>query len=337
MLHAFMIISLVYVGIGVRTLYRVIAHWRELWDDDVTIADLRIARSAAFYLLVPPAVALHELGHAVVVWILGSEVIGWMFLGYMGFVVHPSTGAIGDFAIALAGNAVTLAIGAGALAFGVLRPRHPIRNLLFVELGRQSLFLVLAFYPVLCITFDGDFRTIYNFRATPIASAIVAALNASIIGIGYFWLWKRRWKARSILVTSPRAASFLELEQRIIDNPEDGNAHRELGLLMFAAGDHPRARPHLEKALTLGVVDAHVHMALGTALLENDEAERAIFELETALNGLLRPEDRLLAEIPLIRALATSGRRDDAKARLEILMRAHPRVRALRELADRLR
>jgi tetratricopeptide repeat protein len=334
----FTLLSLFYVLVGVRCLYRVITRWHALWDDRLTQDDVKLASQAAFYLLVPPSVALHELGHAAVIWAEGFSVSSWMFLGYMGWVVPSGqSGPLGVFWTALAGNLVTLAIGVFALFWGLERPGHPVRNILWIELGRQSLFLVLIFYPLICLQFDGDFRKIYDFDATPIASGTVAVCHGVLLALGYGVLWKQRWKPRALLLSSPYALELVALEKRLGDDPGDAQAHRGMGLALFEAGDHGRALEHLKRAVEGGRADPKVRMALGSVLSTRGEHDAAIVELALALEGLLRPEERLLAELPLARSLLATGRRDEARALLAELIEKHPKHRQVRELYDRAR
>lgn len=288
-------------------------------------------------MLVPPTVALHELGHAALIWAHGLEVQDWMFIGYMGAVWHQSAGELGDFFIALAGNVTTLLIGVGALLYGLHRPGHPVRNVLYLELGRQSLFLVLTFYPAICLFFPGDFQTIYDFEETPIASGITAVVHGAILAIGWGYLWRGRWRARAALLTSPLAPVYVELERRRRESPEDAAIARDLGLFLAIAGEVRRARGLLEEALERGRADPRVYVALGGILSEAGEHERAIGLLERGLDGLLRPEERLTAELPLLRSMLALGRREQARTRLEPLLRSFPEHRELRELEDRAR
>jgi hypothetical protein len=333
----FTLLSLFYVGIGLRCLYRVATRWRDLWDDDVTRSDLSLAREASFYLLVPPTVALHELGHAALIWAQGGHVSGVRFYGYMGAVFSPSLGAIGDFAVALAGNAVTLAIGVASLMIGLRRAGHPVRNVLWIDLGRQSLFLVLVFYPALCIAFAGDFQTIYNFGRTPIASSMVALAHAAILTFGYGVLWKKHWRPRAFLLSSPAALPLVRAESRLKANPDDLSAARVLGLLYGAAQDHVRAKPHLMRVIASGHADAKVRAAHGVALAGTGEHARAVEELTAALDVMLRPEDRLDVEIALARSLLALEKPAEAAARLAPLVGAYPQNRALIELYERTR
>lgn len=306
---AFAIISIVYVFVGLSCLYRVITRWRALWDEDVTADDLKLATRAAFFLLIPPTVILHELGHAAALWIQGRAVVGWMFLGYMGAVFFVPVGGLSDFVVALAGNLVTLAIGIGTVLFAIRRPGHPVRNVLLIELGRQSLFLVLVFYPTICLWFAGDFQMIYDFKATPIASGVTAGAHGLLLALGYGVVWKRVWKPRTELLKSPTALKLVELEKRVAKDPHDLHARRELGMLYASGGSPARARMHLEAAIAGDVVDARTRLAYGTVLVALGEHARAIPELQAALNGLLRPEDRKLAEVPLAEAMRVVGQK----------------------------
>lgn len=301
---AFALLSIVYVIIGIRYLYQVVVRWRSLWDDNITPEDIRLASGAAFFLLIPPTVLLHEAGHAAALWVQDRPIVDVWFLGYMGGVLYVPVGGFADFAAALAGNLVTLFIGIGTIMWALYRPGHPIRNVLLIELGRQSLLLVLVFYPTICLFADGDFDIIYNFEQTPTASAIAAGAHGLLLALGYGVVWKRTWMPRAELLKSPDALKLLALEKKILADDGDLRAHRELGLLYAAHRDPVRTRLHLEKAISAGGVDARTHLAYGTALFALGEYARAIPELEASLAGLLKPEDRKLAQEPLAAARA---------------------------------
>jgi hypothetical protein len=294
-LAIFAAISILVLLVGLRTLLRVVQQWKNLWDDDLTRDDAKLASSASFYLLIPPTVLLHELGHAIAVWSVGLSVEGFWFLGYMGAVFHQPSTPLGNFAIALAGNVVTLLIGFACLAIGLSRPGHPVRNILWIDLGRQSLFLVLIFYPFICLIFPGDFRTIYAFHKTPVAAGITAAFHAAILFGAYKIMWPKI-KARARLLCSRQASRLIEAEQKLNADPNDLLQHRELGVLYFAAMDFDRARSHLDPLVKHGKMDAHLRLTYGTLLVEQGNYAEAIPFLEQAREGLLRPEDREAAE-----------------------------------------
>lgn len=312
-LGLFAALSLFYVLVGLHTLFLVIQRWGSLTQDVLSPEDTRLASKAAFFLLIPPSVLLHELGHAVLVWAHGLEVVDFAFYGYMGYVVpSAAAGAFGDFLISLAGNLVTLGIGLSALSFGLFRPGRPFRNILFIELGRQSLFIVLVFYPVICLAFPGDFVTIYDFKKTPVASALVAAGHALLLGPGYLWLWKKRWRPRALLLSSRHATLFVNLERQLRERPQDAAAQRQLGLLYLDAGRPEATRDLLSPLAASGQIDGHALLGLGLAELELSDFPSALSHLESAEPRLLRPEARTLALMGLGRALAALSRHDEA-------------------------
>src|SRR5687768_4667705 len=123
----FILISLFYAVIGVRVVAQVIRERREVFDRRFTQHDRSLVDQAAFFLLVPFSVALHELGHAVMVWVFGAEVTGFGFYLFAGFVSFR--GAITDVEhvlIALAGPLVSVLLAAAAITVVFLK-RPPFR------------------------------------------------------------------------------------------------------------------------------------------------------------------------------------------------------------------
>ena len=269
--------------------------------------------------------ALHELGHAVAVWGYGLTVVDWQFLGYMGWVAPSgSAGPFGDFVIALSGNVVSYLIGLAALLFPLRFPGHPARNVLFFELGRQSMFLVLVFYPVICLVFNGDFRRIYDFSATPVASGVVAFVHGMILLWGYRIWWKKRHQSRAMLLCSPVATDFLRLERAVKAEPNNYAARQQLGALFLAVGHMAEARRHLEVVVDAGVADASCKLQFATLLAEDRQTARAIPLLEDIRDKLLLPEQRYLAHVLLVRMNLLGGRPEIALNQVEALRRARP-------------
>src|SRR5450631_3818119 len=140
---AFDLVSLFYGAIAVLTLYRLVRRRREVFDDRFSASDRGLVSAAAFYLMTPPAVALHELGHAVAVWALGGKVLEYHFLFYWGYVVHRSLGAYSDLIVALSGNLVTIGLGAGAAWWVLKHPRNAAWNCLWRKFAEIQLSLAL--------------------------------------------------------------------------------------------------------------------------------------------------------------------------------------------------
>ena len=321
----FGLLSYCYLAIGVLILYRVVERWSSLWDDDLTSNDARLAGRAAFFLLIPPVVAAHELGHAAAIWAYGLEVVDRVFYGYMGAVArNASAGPLSDFVIAAAGNVVMLVVGVLALAIGLWRPGHPTRNILVLELGRQSVFITLVFYPLVCLGFDGDFRRIYDFDATPVASAVAAVSHALALLVGWGVVWRRRYKHEALLLCSPMAKELLAARGRVNTDDRDVEAHRQLGHLYLAAGDERRALIHLGRIVAAGAADASTKLAYGSALMVSGRSGDAVAHVESARETLLDPKERRAADLVLAKALTDSGRTDDAIALTERLRKERP-------------
>ena len=82
-LGPFALLSLFYVLVGVRVVYQLARNFRQTFDGNFTQEDRMLVSQAAFFVLLPIAVALHELGHAVAIWLYGGQVLGWGFLGHI--------------------------------------------------------------------------------------------------------------------------------------------------------------------------------------------------------------------------------------------------------------
>src|SRR6266496_4306623 len=80
-------IALIYFVMGVRT---VILAWRErrsLIDDKLSARDRYLLGQIAFFVLVPPGVLLHELGHVLATYQVGGQVAEFHYALFYGFVV----------------------------------------------------------------------------------------------------------------------------------------------------------------------------------------------------------------------------------------------------------
>ena len=119
----FVLLSLFYAIIGVRVIGQLVARRRETFDRRFTLADRALVDQAAFFVLVPISVALHELGHAVAIWLQGGTVEGWgyyLFAGYVSFDAAPFDRAQ-RVLVAVAGTVVNVLLAAGAVGLVFLR------------------------------------------------------------------------------------------------------------------------------------------------------------------------------------------------------------------------
>jgi len=203
---AFSIISLIYVVIGIRIVAQLIQNWSATWDVRFTIADRQIVDQAAFFVLIPISVALHELGHAVAVWAFGGEVVDFGFYGFAGYVSYNPVGfsQVEQTIVAAAGTIVNLVLCLLALAVVFLK-RPPLRaafNELLLQFAVISGLNAFIVYPLLDVAsgLNGDWRQMYD-SGVPWLSAIIIVAQAAVLFGGYWLLTNPRMKARAASLT----------------------------------------------------------------------------------------------------------------------------------------
>ena len=190
----FVLLSLFYALLGIRVVVQLATRWRVTFDSRFTAADRALVDQAAFFVLVPIAVALHELGHAVAIRVLGGRVEGWgyyLFAGYVSFDPTDFTRAE-RILFAAAGTIVNVLLAAGAVAL-VFARRPPMRaafNGLLLHFRLPSLINALVVYPLLDLVsgLNGDWTQMYR-GGVPALSAAIFAAHAGILGFG-FWAWR---------------------------------------------------------------------------------------------------------------------------------------------------
>lgn len=190
----FVLISLFYAILGLRVVAQLLRSWRQTFDRRFTPADRALVDQTAFFVLVPVAVALHELGHAVAIRALGGTVEGWGYFGFAGYVAYDPTrfSDVERVAIAAAGTLVNLLLGAAAVALVFLR-RPPLRaafNELLLQFTFISLLNALVLYPLLDVFsgFGGDWSQIY-FGGVPALSGVILVVHVGVLGL-LLWGWK---------------------------------------------------------------------------------------------------------------------------------------------------
>ena len=202
----FIIISLFYAVIGIRIIAQVVQHRRAIFDRTFTQFDRSMVDQAAFFILVPISVALHELGHAVTIWLMGGQVVDfgfYVFAGYVSFYPDEFT-ASQRILIAAAGSLVNLVLILIALAvvFGKKPPMRAAYNellLQFVFISGINAFIV---YPLLDVAsgLNGDWRQMYD-GGVPALSVAIGLIHISILGGGYWLNSNPRLKARIAVLT----------------------------------------------------------------------------------------------------------------------------------------
>lgn len=203
----FIFISLMYAVIGVRSVVRLSQSWRTVWDARFTQQDRMLVDEAAFFILIPIAVALHELGHAATIWLMGGEVLDFGYYGFAGYVSYNAFGysATQQTFVAAAGTFVNLGLCLLGLAVVFLwrpRMRASINELLlqFVFLSGINAFIV---YPLLDVAsgLNGDWRQMYE-SGVPWLTGLLVAMQGAVILAGYWLITNDRIKATTASLTA---------------------------------------------------------------------------------------------------------------------------------------
>lgn len=193
-LGPFALISLFYLVLGARVVFQIIRNFRQTFDRNFTRQDRMLVDQAAFFVLLPISVALHELGHAMAIWYFGGEVLDWGFYGFAGYVAYNPflfTDAQ-QVIIAAAGTMVNLLLA--ALAIGLVFLKHPpfrsAINELLIQFTWISLLNALLVYPILDFVtgLNGDWMQMYDF-SVPALSVTILIVHVVVLGL-LFWAWR---------------------------------------------------------------------------------------------------------------------------------------------------
>jgi hypothetical protein len=312
----FNVLAAAYVLIAIGVIRRLRTERKATFDDTVTPADRRFVYEIAFFLLTPPAVALHELGHAVATWVFDGRVASFWFAFYWGSVLPvraPPFSPAELGVIAGAGPLVSLLLGFGAVGWVLARPGRPARNLLLLSFGELQLFFGLVFYPAISLpTGFGDFhilRTALNAALSHAGDAVVVAYVALAVAVvryrGTAAGKRRRWE-----LTSHNFADLVAAEQRLAEDPDDPEALKAMGYFHLGVDDSSAAVPFLERAAAAMPADPTLRYNLAVAKLGDqsrlDEALADLREAQRIIGDGPEPESPpgLAADIDrLIRAV----------------------------------
>lgn len=190
-----MSIFLVLYGVlTVVTVVKLFRSWSATWDLRFTREDKALIDQAAFFVLMPVAVILHELGHATAIWLMGGTVLDYGYYGFAGWVSYDPRmfSDAQQIVIASAGTLVNIVLAGAALAVVFLRnpPMRAAFNELLIQFVYVSLLNALILYPLLDFTsgMNGDWRQMY-FGGVPALSALILVLHVGIV-VGLFWAYR---------------------------------------------------------------------------------------------------------------------------------------------------
>lgn len=243
----FALISLFYAVIGLRVVRDLWVRRHEVFDLRLTEADRFLVDQAAFFLLVPISVALHELGHAVAIWSFGGHVVAFSYWVFAGSVSYddPFTN-VQHIVVAAAGTIVNVILCALALGVVFLK-RRPLRaaiNELLFQFAVISGVNALVVYPLLDVAtgMEGDWTQMYN-GGVPALSLAIGVIHAAIL-IGAYVAWnspgfRRRLAARTAMPIGTDRRLFGGLRR---SGTPAGQAGSETGTADFTPASPAEAR-----------------------------------------------------------------------------------------------
>ena len=161
----FVIVTLFNVFYGWRVFRGVTQGWSALNREPLRPEQKQLIDRAAFFLGIPLGVIIHELGHALTVWLFGGQVVDAGYGLYWGYVSH-----IGSYSpsqlwiIAMAGTIGSLLYG---VTMWLIFRRIPLSTYRYFALRvlRVHLYYSLVFYPLFTLFARiGDWEIIYDFN-----------------------------------------------------------------------------------------------------------------------------------------------------------------------------
>lgn len=311
----FDILAIIYIFRSVQLGLQIWREWKRISSNPLTAYNKHIANQASYFIAVPIGVLIHEFSHAVAVWISGGQVIEFQYRAFWGYVVPQGSFTPAQlWFIAVAGTV-------GSLLFGVaiwliLRPARSITLRYFgLRAFRFQVYFSLIYYPLFTlIGFDGDWKTIYDFWATPLLSGITAVLHVGILLL--FWRGDRQgWFEMPNHETIKEQEQFKRLAEEAVYSPHDTQVQIQYIDALRRGGANNKAQHQLKQFLSDNPQSAVGYLEL--AALNSDGkgpvSKKAAQYAQQALQlGLENPQQRLVAHEILGRYQMETDKLDEA-------------------------
>lgn len=338
-------LSLIYLFRGITVANTVRQRWAELKQATSLTAEQKgLIDQAAFYLAVPVGVFVHESGHALAILLFGGRVVEFGYRFFWGYVLPAGTFTPAEnWFIAIAGTLGSLAFG---LLVWLLTRRRAISSLIHFGLDvlRYQIYFSLIIYPLFTLlSLFGDWRFIYDFRATPLLSGLTAVAHVGLLA--RFWQARQRgWFEGGLTAALPKptseadgnfsTGSQLDLDQiralrqagatnqaihqlktYLQANPYSGEGYLLMSLLQGQQSRMPPAvAENAQKALDLGLpnkgLEALAHQMIGQYRLYRERVDEAIQHYSQGLEAEQGTEQPLRqAQLRYLRAIAYRRKR----------------------------
>jgi hypothetical protein len=186
-------LSLLQLWRGVNLVRAPISQWSLFVQNPLTAPKKRDAENVSFYIVVPISIFIHELGHALATWAFGGKVVEFGFFFFWGYVLPDRVfGPVQEWVLSASGTWGNLLVGLAVWLYWRNSESVTLRYL-GKRVLRFQIFYALIYYPIFTVILSiGDWRTIYDFAATPVLSGATAAVHVAVLGT-FWWLDRNSW------------------------------------------------------------------------------------------------------------------------------------------------
>lgn len=271
----------------VTTVIELKKNWRSVWDSQLTDQDRQILLRTALFVLMPMAVFLHELGHALATIACGGQVAKFHYGILWGYVVPEGTFTEGQLLfIYLAGNTIEVALGLLVLCLVPLAS-SPALICLLVYFGLWTVAATIIFYPALSLVgMYGDWIAIYT---SPLVGPkmLIATVHLILVGLMAYLVYGKKPRLWYVRKTDPewnKAYIALMAHLREQDDPED---YLHLAWLFYDGGLNGEAQQFVTKFVSRSSHTTESKLLQALLSLSQGKTDRAL----TLLQEITRDED----------------------------------------------
>lgn len=290
-----------------------------LWQETLTRGGERLRWLLAL-LLVPLGLLAHAVGRELATWMVGGPAIEFGLVGVRSRA-GSDVGGLGGWWLAVAGTFVALCFAAAlwAIARRLASTLPRLSHLLFAGALLNAGFLLVV-DPVASALDDRPllWSTIYDFSATPIASALTASIHLGLVGAAVVCrrrLYEVEWAFRTA-----RRADLARLRATIERDPRDLRARQNLARLYFDGRRPAWTADAARDGLLACGEDAVLYSILGGAQIRMKRFEAAQESLARAAEWSAgNPQLQSWIRANQAIALAASGQPSEALDRFSTL------------------
>jgi tetratricopeptide (TPR) repeat protein len=298
-------LAIIFTGLSFVQMYQGLPVWQRLWQKwgawqsgPLTQKRKQLAEEAAFYVAVPLGVFLHELGHALMVVLFGGRVLEFGFFFFWGYVLPEGVfTAVESWIIASAGTWANLLFALAVWLAWRNRPSSFVHYLMLRTI-RFQIFFALIYYPIFTLFLQiGDWRTIYDFAATPLLSGTTAVSHLLILSV-HIWADRQGWYEMPSSQTEAEAIRLGELTRQVQANPQDLQGQTAYIQMLLAGGANQQASKQLKKGLAANPnwAEGYLLRAMSKVAGKEQVGATAVKDAQQALKlGLNEPRARMMA------------------------------------------